>query len=82
MQADAAQAEREKETEKQEERTERIEQEPDIEYGILQPGQHPLMELKEEDVEERAKKVRLPKSDQYFSPKGKVRQIRAILIGV
>jgi hypothetical protein len=80
MQSDAAAKARADEQQKQEDRQGRIDTE--VEPGMLQPGQLPLVEVKEEDLDERAKKTRLPTPDQYFSPKGRAKQVRAKLIGV
>lgn len=80
MQSDAAAQKKIEEEQKQEDRQGRIDTETD--FGVMQPGQQPLVQVKEEDVEEKAKKARLPTPDQYFSPKGRVKQIRAKLIGI
>lgn len=73
-------SEKAKEQHKTEERQDRVE--TPVDYGVIRPGTQPTFELNEQEISDRANKTRLPTPDQYFSPHGKTKQIRATLIGI
>ena len=54
----------------------------DTDYGVLRPGMQETVTLSPVDIEQRIQKTKLPTPDQYFSPQGRTKQIRASLIGV